>query len=109
MANFKGNELYIHGSGLKTGILLTNLGTPDEPTPPSLRTYLKQFLSDGRVIETPKAIWWFILNGIVLRTRPAKSAKAYQSVWTDDGSPLLLYTQKQKNLIKQQLKKNIPI
>jgi ferrochelatase len=108
MANFKGNELYIHGSGLKTGILLTNLGTPDEPTPPSLRTYLKQFLSDGRVIETPKAIWWFILNGIVLRTRPAKSAKAYQSVWTDDGSPLLLYTKKQKNLIKQQLEKKYP-
>ena len=108
MANFKGNELYIHGSGLKTGILLTNLGTPDEPTPSSLRTYLKQFLSDGRVIETPKAIWWFILNGIVLRTRPAKSAKAYQSVWTDDGSPLLLYTQKQKNLIKQQLEKKYP-
>lgn len=105
MANFKGNELYIHGSGLKTGILLTNLGTPDEPTPPSLRTYLRQFLSDGRVIETPKAIWWFILNGIVLRTRPAKSAKAYQSVWTDDGSPLLLYTKKQKNLIKEKLEK----
>ena len=77
MANFKGNELYIHGSGLKTGILLTNLGTPDEPTAPSLKTYLRQFLSDERVIETPKPIWWLILNGIVLRTRPAKSAKAY--------------------------------
>ena len=108
MANFKGNELYIHGSGLKTGILLTNLGTPDEPTPPSLRTYLRQFLSDGRVIETPKAIWWLILNGIVLRTRPAKSAKAYQSVWTDDGSPLLLYTRKQKNLVKEKLEKKYP-
>lgn len=105
MANFKGNELYIHGSGLKTGILLTNLGTPDEPTAPSLKTYLRQFLSDERVIETPKPIWWLILNGIVLRTRPAKSAKAYQSVWTDDGSPLLLYTKKQKNLIKEKLEK----
>ncbi len=105
MANFKGNELYIHGSGLKIGILLTNLGTPDEPTAPSLKTYLRQFLSDERVIETPKPIWWLILNGIVLRTRPAKSAKAYQSVWTDDGSPLLLYTKKQKNLIKEKLEK----
>ena len=105
MSNFKGNELYIHGSGLKTGILLTNLGTPDEPTAPSLKTYLRQFLSDERVIETPKPIWWLILNGIVLRTRPAKSAKAYQSVWTDDGSPLLLYTKKQKNLIKEKLEK----
>lgn len=108
MTKFKGNELYIHGSGLKTGILLTNLGTPNEPTAPSLKTYLKQFLSDGRVIETPKAIWWLILNGIVLRTRPAKSAKAYQSVWTDDGSPLLLYTKKQKNLIKDILEKKYP-
>ena len=75
MASFKGNKLYVHGSGLKTGILITNLGTPDEPTKSSLKTYLKQFLSDGRVIETPKAIWWPILNGIVLNTRPAKSAK----------------------------------
>ena len=75
MASFKGNKLYVHGSGLKTGILITNLGTPDEPTKSSLKTYLKQFLSDERVIETPKAIWWPILNGIVLNTRPAKSAK----------------------------------
>tara|TARA_Y100000996_G_scaffold413506_1_gene401911 strand:+ start:8180 stop:9202 length:1023 start_codon:yes stop_codon:yes gene_type:complete len=108
MTNFKGNELYIHGSGLKTGILLTNLGTPDEPTASSLKTYLKQFLSDGRVIETPKAIWWFILNGIVLNTRPAKSARNYQSVWTEEGSPLLLYTQKQKKLIKERLEKKYP-
>ena len=108
MANFKGNKLHIHGSGLKTGILLTNLGTPDEPTAPSLKTYLRQFLSDERVIETPKPIWWLILNGIVLLTRPAKSAKAYQSVWTDDGSPLLLYTKKQKSLIKEKLEKKYP-
>ena len=99
MANFKGNDLYIHGSGLKTGILLTNLGTPDEPTAPSLKTYLKQFLSDGRVIETPKAIWWLILNGIILNIRPAKSAKNYQSVWTEDGSPLLIHTKKQNILV----------
>ena len=100
MTNFKGNELHIHGTGLKTGILLTNLGTPDEPTTHSLRTYLKQFLSDGRVIETPKAIWWLILNGIILNTRPAKSAKNYRSVWTEEGSPLLVNTQKQKKLIQ---------
>ncbi len=105
MANFKGNDLYIHGSGLKTGILLTNLGTPDEPTAPSLKTYLKQFLSDGRVIETPKAIWWLILNGIILNIRPAKSAKNYQSVWTEDGSPLLIHTKKQKDLIENHLSK----
>ena len=105
MASFKGNKLYIHNSGLKTGVLLTNLGTPDEPTTPSLKKYLRQFLSDGRVIETPKAIWWLILNGIILNTRPAKSAKNYKSVWTEEGSPLLLYTKKQKELIKSHLGK----
>ena len=105
MASFKGNKLYIHNSGLKTGVLLTNLGTPDEPTTPSLKKYLRQFLSDGRVIETPKAIWWLILNGIILNTRPAKSAKNYKSVWTEEGSPLLLYTKKQKELIKSHLEK----
>ena len=100
MASFKGNKLYVHGSGLKTGILITNLGTPDEPTKSSLKTYLKQFLSDQRVIETPKAIWWPILNGIVLNTRPAKSAKNYKSVWTENGSPLLYHTKSQLNKIK---------
>ena len=105
MASFKGNKHYVHDSGLKTGVLLTNLGTPDEPTTPSLKKYLRQFLSDGRVIETPKAIWWLILNGIILNTRPAKSAKNYKSVWTEEGSPLLLYTKKQKELIKSHLDK----
>ena len=105
MASFKGNKHYVHDSRLKTGVLLTNLGTPDEPTTPSLKKYLRQFLSDGRVIETPKAIWWLILNGIILNTRPAKSAKNYKSVWTEEGSPLLLYTKKQKELIKSHLDK----
>ena len=105
MASFKGNKLYVHGSGLKTGILITNLGTPDEPTKSSLKTYLKQFLSDQRVIETPKAIWWPILNGIVLNTRPAKSAKNYKSVWTENGSPLLYHTKSQLNKIKNVISK----
>ena len=105
MASFKGNKLYVHGSGLKTGILITNLGTPDEPTKSSLKTYLKQFLSDERVIETPKAIWWPILNGIVLNTRPAKSAKNYKSVWTEEGSPLLFHTKNQLSKIKEFINK----
>ena len=89
----------------KIGILLINLGTPENTDYWSMRKYLKQFLSDRRVIDVFKPLWWLILNGIVLRTRPAKSAKAYQSVWTDEGSPLLLYTKKQKNLIKEKLEK----
>ena len=105
MTSFKGNKLYVHGSGLKTGILITNLGTPDEPTKSSLKTYLKQFLSDQRVIETPKAIWWPILNGIVLNTRPAKSAKNYKSVWTENGSPILYHTKSQLNKIKNVISK----
>jgi ferrochelatase len=84
----------------KTGILLINLGTPAAPTAKALRPYLKQFLSDSRVIEIPKAIWWFILNGIILNVRPAKSAAKYATIWTPDGSPLLVHTQKQATLLK---------
>jgi ferrochelatase len=72
-----------------TGILLTNLGTPSAPTATALRPYLREFLSDPRVIELPKWKWWPILHGIILRVRPAKSAKLYASVWTPEGSPLL--------------------
>jgi ferrochelatase len=84
----------------KTGILLINLGTPAAPTAKALRPYLKQFLSDSRVIEIPKAVWWFILNGIILNVRPAKSAAKYASIWTPDGSPLLVHTKKQAALLK---------
>ena len=69
-----------HDTILKTGILLINLGTPDEPTPGAVKRYLKQFLSDPRVIEIPKAVWWFILNGIILNTRPKKSAAKYAKI-----------------------------
>lgn len=84
----------------KTGVLLINLGTPEAPTAKALRPYLKQFLSDPRVIEIPKAIWWLILNGIILNVRPAKSAAKYASIWTQEGSPLLVHTRKQASLLK---------
>ncbi len=71
------------------GVLLLNLGTPDSPSVPDVRRYLAEFLSDPRVVETPRLLWWLILHGIILRTRPKRSAEAYASVWTDDGSPLL--------------------
>ncbi|NJD07159.1 MAG: ferrochelatase [Methylococcaceae bacterium] len=73
----------------KTGILLVNLGTPEAPTPAAVRRYLAEFLWDPRVVEIPRAIWWLILHGIVLRVRPRKSAKAYQAIWTERGSPLM--------------------
>lgn len=84
-----------HGTPQKTAVLLVNLGTPDQPDTRSLRKYLKQFLSDPRVVEIPRLLWWLILNLVILRIRPRKSAKKYQSVWTDEGSPLLVTGQKQ--------------
>jgi ferrochelatase len=86
------------------GVLISNLGSPEAPTKQALRPYLKQFLSDRRVIEVNPILWWFILNVIVLNTRPAKSAKAYESIWTDEGSPLLLTTKKQASATKDKLK-----
>ncbi|OOZ37053.1 ferrochelatase [Solemya velesiana gill symbiont] len=87
-----------------TGVLLTNLGTPDAPTTKDVRRYLKEFLSDPRVVETPQLIWWLVLNGIILRTRPSKSAEAYQKVWTDNGSPLLDISRRQAAALDARLK-----
>jgi ferrochelatase len=84
----------------KIGILLVNLGTPDAPTKQALRPYLKQFLSDPRVVEIPRFIWWPILNGVILNTRPGKSAQKYAQIWTPDGSPLLAHTRKQALMLK---------
>ncbi len=79
----------------KLGVLLVNLGTPDAPTPAAVRRYLKQFLSDRRVVEIPSILWQPILRGIILNTRPRKSAHAYAQVWTPDGSPLAAITRQQ--------------
>lgn len=92
-----------------TGVLLVNLGTPDAPDASSLRRYLAEFLSDPRVIELPRWLWKIILYGIVLRTRPAKSAKAYQSVWTNEGSPLLQISKNQLKDIRSALGDSIPV
>ncbi len=72
----------------RLGILLVNLGTPDAPTTSAVRRYLAEFLWDPRIIEQPRWLWWLILHGIILRIRPARSARAYRKVWTEDGSPL---------------------
>ena len=86
-----------------TGVLLTNLGTPAAPTADALRPYLKEFLSDPRVIELPKWKWWPILHGIILRVRPAKSAKLYASVWTPEGSPLMQISRAQTAKLQNHL------
>lgn len=88
-----------HARGARTAVLLCNLGTPDEPTAASVRRYLAQFLSDPRVVEIPRWIWMPLLHGVILRTRPAKSAAKYASIWTDEGSPLRIWTQSQATLL----------
>jgi ferrochelatase len=91
---------YKHGQAARTGILLINLGTPEAPTAQALRPYLKQFLWDRRVVEIPRPVWWLILNGIILNTRPKKSAEKYASIWQPEGSPLKVYTERMTKLLK---------
>ena len=93
--SFRPEPAYRHGQAPRTAVLLVNLGTPDEPTAPALRRYLAEFLSDPRVVEIPRLVWWLILNGIILRTRPARSAAKYATVWMPEGSPLAVWTRRQ--------------
>jgi ferrochelatase len=91
---------YKHGTPSKTAVLLVNLGTPDAPTAAAVRRYLKQFLSDPRVVEIPKAAWWFILHGVILPLRSSKSAAKYAAIWSKEGSPLKAHTEKQAALLR---------
>ncbi|EQA12414.1 ferrochelatase [Glaesserella parasuis 174] len=85
---------------MKIGVLLANLGTPDEPTTPAVKRYLKQFLSDPRVIDLPKWKWQFILNFMVLPKRAPRVAEAYKSIWTAEGSPLLSISRQQQKAVQ---------
>ncbi len=98
---------FAHGTPEKTAVLLINLGTPDAPTAQAVKPYLKEFLSDSRVIEIPKVIWWLILNGIILNVRPKKSAAKYASVWMKEGSPLKVYTERQTTLLSEHLRARV--
>jgi protoporphyrin/coproporphyrin ferrochelatase len=98
--SFAREPAHQHGSIPRTGILLVNLGTPAAPTPAAVRTYLRQFLSDPRVVEIPRLPWWLILHLFVLRTRPQSSAKKYAQIWTREGSPLAVHTAKQATLLR---------
>jgi len=88
-----------HGEASRIGVLLVNLGSPAAATAPAVRRYLAQFLSDPRVVEIPRALWWLILHGVILRVRPAASARKYQSIWTAQGAPLVLHTRRQTQLL----------
>jgi protoporphyrin/coproporphyrin ferrochelatase len=97
---FAPEPTFTHDKGPRTAILLCNLGTPDAPDAAALRRYLAQFLGDPRVVEIPRAVWWPILHGVILRLRPAKSARKYAAIWTSDGSPLAVWTEKQAKMLR---------
>ena len=87
-------------AGGRTGVLLCNLGTPEAATPAAVRRYLAEFLSDPRVVEIPSALWQPLLHGVILRRRPAASARKYQSIWLPEGSPLMVFSRKQAVLLR---------
>jgi ferrochelatase len=97
--SYRPEPAFVHDRTPKVGVLLVNLGTPQAPTPAAVRRYLAQFLTDPRVIEIPSLAWRPVLHGVVLRSRPAKSAARYAAIWTKDGSPLAIHTNKQKVLL----------
>ena len=99
MARYEPEPTFTHERVPKIGVLIVNLGTPEAPTPSAVRTYLAEFLSDPRVVEVPSVAWRPLLHGVVLRTRPARTAKKYASIWTNDGSPLLVHSNRQKVLL----------
>jgi ferrochelatase len=96
-------ETFDHAAAACTGVLVTNLGTPDSPTPGALRRYLAEFLSDRRVVDRPRWLWLPVLYGIILNLRPRRSAHAYQQIWTDEGSPLLAITRRQTQALQAAL------
>ena len=99
MPRFQAEPPHQHGSAPGTAVVVVNLGTPEAPTAPALKRYLRQFLSDPRVVEFPRALWWLILNGIILNIRPKKSAAKYASVWMAEGSPLKVHTERQTQFL----------
>jgi ferrochelatase len=104
MANtYLGNPGFPHGRPELTGVLLVNLGTPTEPTPAAVRRYLAEFLWDPRVIEAPRWLWWLALHGLILRTRPARSARAYARIWGEHGSPLMALSRSLAGKVARQL------
>lgn len=105
---YRGEPDFSHGSPSRMGLLLVNLGTPEAPTTSAVRRFLAEFLWDPRVIEAPRWLWWLVLHGVILRVRPRRSAAAYRKVWTDAGSPLLRYAQRQAEALQTQLDHQLP-
>ncbi len=107
--SYSANKDFVAEASVKVGVLLVNLGTPDAPTPAALRSYLKQFLGDPRVVEANRLLWWFALNMVILNIRPKKSAHAYEAIWTDEGSPLMVYSLKQQAALQAKFADNVVV
>ncbi len=105
---YLGQTDFVHGRPARLGIVFVNLGTPEAPTAAALRRYLAEFLSDPRVVEIPRPVWWLILHGVVLRIRPRRSAEAYRKVWTDEGSPLMVSCRRLVTALGEALADRIP-
>ena len=108
MSRYQGIANYRHDLTPKAGVLLANLGSPDEPTPASVKRYLREFLSDPRVVEIPKPLWWPILNLVILNVRPKKTAELYRNIWMAEGSPLLVHSRQQATRLGKLLEQRYP-
>lgn len=107
MTRFLPEPEHAHGRPERLGVLLVNLGTPEAPTTRAVRRYLREFLSDPRVIEAPRWLWWLVLNLVILAFRPPRTAAAYREVWTDQGSPLLVNSLAQRDGLREALGQRI--
>lgn len=108
MTRYSADPDFAHDDPDRIGVLITNLGTPATPTSRDVRRFLAEFLSDPRVVEVPRAIWWLILHGVILRIRPARSARAYGEVWGEEGSPLMVNSQRQRDALSARLRQRHP-
>lgn len=104
MSQYKGNPDFEHGQNERIGVLVCNVGTPEAPTTSAVRSYLREFLSDPRIVELPRALWLPILHGFILATRPRRSAKAYAEIWTTEGSPLMTLSKCLETALRERLR-----
>ena len=101
--SFIGKNDFDHSHPEKLGLLITNLGTPEAPTPSALRKYFAEFLWDPRVVEFPRLLWWLVLHLVILRVRPKKKAATYAKIWSENGSPLMVHTRAQAAALREKI------